>query len=335
MVPEPRGIPGTEDELEKPMANPLFPDMAEPASYDHAQPTALVVAEPGNARDAAIQALVSAGCRVRGPIGFGEAVEEAAHFSALNLIVVEAAQAPEAVFDLVFQQIDALAAAQGLGVVATVTTAQIDAAAAQLRSPHVQLLCEPSEAERASAVAWVKWRARAKLHDARRDAESIRLQRLNEEVARIADTLARLTRGEPMAPRDTLREPSNGYRASPDGGAPEIDASEIRAVIRSRRLRAQFFDGELFADPAWDMLLDLFAAQLERRQVSVSSLCIAAAVPPTTALRWIGTMHDVGLFVRHADPSDRRRAYIGLSDKAMQGMRNYLNAVRRAGLSLA
>jgi hypothetical protein len=95
-------------------------------------------------------------------------------------------------------------------------------------------------------------------------------------------------------------------------------------VIRARRMRAQFFGRGMFADPAWDMLLDLFAAGLERRRVSVSSLCIAAAVPPTTALRWIGTLHDAGLFERQADPTDRRRAYIALSQKGLDGMRSYV-----------
>ncbi|RYD47218.1 MAG: hypothetical protein EOP60_17830, partial [Sphingomonadales bacterium] len=125
------------------------------------------------------------------------------------------------------------------------------------------------------------------------------------------------------------------YRGPADQASEaDTNAQEIRTVIRSRRLRAQFFQDELFADPAWDMLLDLFAAGLERRQVSVSSLCIAAAVPPTTALRWIGTMHDAGLFERHADPSDRRRAYIGLSAKGLEGMRAYVSAAKRAGLGL-
>ena len=58
------------------------------------------------------------------------------------------------------------------------------------------------------------------------------------------------------------------------------------------------------------MLLDLYAAELEGAQVSVSSLCIAAAVAPTTALRWIGRMTEAGLFVRQPDPFDRRRAFL-------------------------
>jgi hypothetical protein len=52
------------------------------------------------------------------------------------------------------------------------------------------------------------------------------------------------------------------------------------------------------------MLLDLLQAEIAQHRVPVSSLCIAAAVPATTALRWIKTMTDVGLFKRRADPHD-------------------------------
>lgn len=74
------------------------------------------------------------------------------------------------------------------------------------------------------------------------------------------------------------------------------------------------------------MLLDLTAARLEGRQVSVSSLCIASAVPPTTALRWIKSLTEKKIFVRIADPRDGRRVFIQLSDMAMDAMIPYLAA---------
>src|SRR3546814_8312141 len=64
----------------------------------------------------------------------------------------------------------------------------------------------------------------------------------------------------------------------------------------------------------------LMAAHLSGQRVSVSSLCIAAAVPATTALRWIRALTDHGLFLRQADPSDGRRVFIALSDKAAEAM---------------
>jgi DNA-binding MarR family transcriptional regulator len=109
----------------------------------------------------------------------------------------------------------------------------------------------------------------------------------------------------------------------------------VRRAIRSRRLREQFFPAPLIEDPGWDMLLDLFAAELEDRGVSVSSLCIAAAVAPTTALRWIGKMTEAGLFERRPDPFDRRRAFMMLTEPARQGMHRYCQAAHDAGLAIA
>ena len=105
------------------------------------------------------------------------------------------------------------------------------------------------------------------------------------------------------------------------------DPRLVRRIIRQRQMRARFFDGELFADPAWDMLLDLTAARVEHSRVSVTSLCIASGVPPTTALRWIGQMTEVGLLQRVEDDCDRRRAFITLTDKASEAMARFFKEV--------
>ena len=105
---------------------------------------------------------------------------------------------------------------------------------------------------------------------------------------------------------------------------------KIREMIKLRRLRDQHFPPDLFADPAWDILLDLYAANLEGKSVSVSSLCIAAAVPPTTALRWITTMTEHGALVRKQDPNDARRVFIGLSEDSEDRLTAYFTSVGRA-----
>ena len=120
----------------------------------------------------------------------------------------------------------------------------------------------------------------------------------------------------------------NPAPAGAAGALPELSGETVRSVIRARRIRSKFFDSELFADPAWDMLLDLLAAEIAQHRVPVSSLCIAAAVPPTTALRWIKTMTDSGLFVRRADPHDGRRIFVELSPAASDAMRGYFAEVR-------
>jgi len=203
----------------------------------------------------------------------------------------------------------------------------IDAVAGPMLAANAVLLCDASPAEQAAALAGALRPGGTRLHDASREREAERLRLLNEEVARLAEVLSQLAANPPGGVRD--RTP--GYRGEPTA-EPDPDPRAIRATIRARRLRDQHFASELFADPAWDMLLDLYAARLEGRRVSVSSLCIAASVPPTTALRWIGTMHDAELFGREPDPTDRRRAHITLTDRAAAAMRGYFGAAGRAGL---
>jgi DNA-binding MarR family transcriptional regulator len=115
----------------------------------------------------------------------------------------------------------------------------------------------------------------------------------------------------------------------------QVAAADVRKAIRARRLRSRPFPDVLFEDPAWDMLLDLYAAHLERAQVSVSSLCIAAAVPPSTALRWISKMTEDGLFIREPDPFDRRRAFMALSEASLDRMNRYFATLAQNGLAIA
>jgi DNA-binding MarR family transcriptional regulator len=72
------------------------------------------------------------------------------------------------------------------------------------------------------------------------------------------------------------------------------------------------------------MLLDLAAARLEGNRVSVSSLCIASAVPTTTALRWIRSLSEAGIFERRTDENDARRTWIALSDGASDAVMVWL-----------
>jgi DNA-binding transcriptional ArsR family regulator len=181
----------------------------------------------------------------------------------------------------------------------------------------VKIVCEGSMNDLAADIAEAALRTAPQLHDVGRGSD--RLQQLSEEVGRIASALAELSEDEALA------QP----RPDKANGGSDIDAGKVRAIIRARRLRDQFFRSELFADPAWDMLLDLMAARLDGQRVAVSSLCIAAAVPATTALRWIKTLTDHGLFERVADPQDGRRVYIELSDEAAAALENYLRAVQR------
>jgi hypothetical protein len=258
----------------------------------------------------------------------------------IDTVLVEARGASDDMLAATLPRLHAFACDGETALVVALGREQIDLVASHLLGERTQLLCEPTMADRVAALALADARTGAAwFDDARRGSpESDRLRRLNEEVARIAETLAQLTRApvhepQPPAVSEAVREFAGQPREPVAAAA--IEPVEVRKAIRARRLRDGFFSSGLFEDPAWDMLLDLFAAELEKNRVSVSSLCIAAAVAPTTALRWISKMVEVGLFERHPDPLDRRRAFMVLSPLARGAMAEYFAAISRLRLTIA
>lgn len=88
-----------------------------------------------------------------------------------------------------------------------------------------------------------------------------------------------------------------------------------RHFLDARRARLDIMPRELFGEPAWDMLLDLFIAHHEGKRISVSSACIASGGSATTALRWLSRLEALGLIVRVGDSADRRRIFIELTQE--------------------
>jgi DNA-binding MarR family transcriptional regulator len=201
--------------------------------------------------------------------------------------------------------------------VVSTTAALLDPLAARLETAAVELIIDADEAERiaALAIAIARQGLPHSAFDIASDKNAERLRQLSDEVSRIAATLARLSTG----PGVTAQTPDRATVCA----APPLTADTVRNVIRARRLRMRYFSQELFADPAWDMLLDLLQAEIAQLRVPVSSLCIAAAVPATTALRWLKTLVVQGLFIRRADPHDGRRVFVELAPETSQALRRY------------
>jgi DNA-binding MarR family transcriptional regulator len=233
--------------------------------------------------------------------------------------------------DLLDRLLDRVQAEVGTGrfpAIVSATAVLVDPITARIHDPSIELLFDPTPTDRCAALMLVTARARqenvAVNEDISAEPSTARLRQLSDEVSRIAATLARLSIG-PEATR--IEKPQTVV-----GEAAPVSLDAVRQVIRARRLRARFFDEELLADPAWDMLLDLLQAEIAQHRVPVSSLCIAASVPATTALRWIKTMTDAGLFRRRADPHDGRRVFVELAPSASDAMRRYFAEVGRVAV---
>lgn len=104
-----------------------------------------------------------------------------------------------------------------------------------------------------------------------------------------------------------------------------------RKAYALRRKRAAIFGNpDLFGEPAWDILLDLFIAGGEGKSVSVSSACIGSAAPATTGLRWLGVLAEEGLIVRENDPEDNRRVLVRLTPAGHAAMERFFESAETA-----
>lgn len=120
-------------------------------------------------------------------------------------------------------------------------------------------------------------------------------------------------------PRKAIEETLLSAQAS----SQEVDERRLgaaKAALAGRHRRASRFPGIRFYDPSWDMLLELYVASRERRDLAVSRLCVLSGGSTTTALRHIENMEALGYIGRAADPEDRRRLVVimlPLLDSAM------------------
>jgi DNA-binding MarR family transcriptional regulator len=245
-------------------------------------------------------------------------------------------------------RLDERAARAGARIVVTTSAAALEDVFGCLEGRDVRILVDPTPAQAALALGDAMLNLSHSRVRELHEGERLQLLRLTEEVGRLAATLDRiavpLSADGPYAMNARLASPGIDYSGS-GGTPPERDLLRrprpplpdprlIQRIIRQRRLRDRYFESELFADPAWDILLDLTAARAEHRRVSVTSLCIAAAVPPTTALRWIAQMTEMRILVREQDEEDKRRAFIALSDSAADAMARYFDELGKDAAKL-
>ena len=84
-------------------------------------------------------------------------------------------------------------------------------------------------------------------------------------------------------------------------------------IYNLRRKRDRTFKQGLFSDPAWDILLDLYISERHKKEIYVTSACLAAGVPASTGLRWITVLIQNGYVERREDQADARRSLLSLT----------------------
>ena len=302
---------------------------------DSANPSVLIISDRGGIAAEMAEDVAASGGRVLAVQTVAEVNASPDILRSAYAVLVDADRDDSAIFDLLahLYEIERVAIVTELAYLDTVYIA-----------PNVDIIIGQSRAERIVTLAGMLRPLPQAGNAPRVNEKSEELERITQQVTVIAKRLAELS-GESGAQEYSAQahDPVYDYHAMDDNigqglrsekAGVQLNAAMIRKILRARRMRDEFFKGNLFADPAWDMLLDMTAAHLDGLQVSVSSLCIAACVPPTTALRWIKLMTECGIFKRRADDADGRRVFVALSDSAFTGIQDYISATQSKGLPL-
>ena len=141
-------------------------------------------------------------------------------------------------------------------------------------------------------------------------------------ISRVLEETARMLHDWALAEDPPLRRPA-------DAPIP-VSASTVRTIIAARWLRRDFLGVDV-GDPEWSLMLELYAARLEGRQIHQTGLSVAAGVPQSTALQATRRLVEAGLFATTPDPRDGRKLLVALTAPAAERIRSYLTAALEIG----
>jgi DNA-binding MarR family transcriptional regulator len=136
-------------------------------------------------------------------------------------------------------------------------------------------------------------------------------------ISRLLEETARMLHDYALAEDPPLRRPTEPPMP--------VTARTVRSIIAARWLRREYLGFDV-GDSEWSLMLELYAARLEGRQVHQTGLSVAAGVPQTTALRATRRLTETGIFSAKPDPRDGRQLLIALTQPAAERIRSYLEA---------
>lgn len=154
------------------------------------------------------------------------------------------------------------------------------------------------------------------------DIATVTFRRRDIEDAR--RILLLLSESERSAPCETPQVPRAVNESVRD---PQTLHEIAMEILRRRKKRHQIFGKGIFGEPAWEMLLLLYTNEPLARQ-TISRLSDLAEASRSTGLRWIDYLEAQKLVRREPHPTDRRAAFVELTEKGKHALQQYLSSLR-------
>lgn len=103
------------------------------------------------------------------------------------------------------------------------------------------------------------------------------------------------------------------------GSRPDAKLRQVRGVLGWRSMRAEVLGSRLLYDPAWEVLLHIYAAELADCTTTLPLLAAAMETSASTLQRWVRALEDEGL-IKQEPFSGPTPAAIRLTDHGIGGM---------------
>jgi DNA-binding MarR family transcriptional regulator len=104
--------------------------------------------------------------------------------------------------------------------------------------------------------------------------------------------------------------------------------AKVRAALNDRARRREHLSSEFLTEPAWDIMLELYAFEILRHQPTVAELTGRINVPVSTAIRWMKALETDDLIGSNLRPYTDALVWVGLTSKGSDAMDAYFSASR-------
>ena len=104
----------------------------------------------------------------------------------------------------------------------------------------------------------------------------------------------------------------------------KLPEEQIQLLLRLRRAREPSLGRNLFSDPAWDVLLQLYAFHIRGCQVSVPELSLAIGTPESITARWITALQENGLVGCRQNKDQPSQLWVALTTAGAMKMKRFL-----------
>lgn len=103
----------------------------------------------------------------------------------------------------------------------------------------------------------------------------------------------------------------------------EVSDEWIIKFIQAWQARTFYLPREIFVDPAWNMLLELYLAQLKNKRMSSETLYSLSGTSGSAAVRWLKVLESQRLIICMAEPENTDREFVELSSNGEFALRSY------------